>query len=145
MLKTMLTAVLIALGSQAHSADMKPATPVDAELQQARALISQKNWPAAVTVLEPYVLAKPKSADGFNLLGYSYRNQRRLDEALLAYKQALSLDPDHRGAHENIGMAYLQLGQMDKARQHLGVLDKLCRFSCEEYRDLKKAIEAAAK
>jgi hypothetical protein len=42
-------------------------------------------------------------------------------------------------------MAYLQLGQMDKARQHLGALDKLCRFSCEEYRDLKKAIEAAAK
>ena len=145
MLKPILMVALMALANHAQSADMKPMTPVDAELQQARALISQKNWPAAVVVLEPYVVSKPKSADGFNLLGYSYRNLRRLDEAMLAYKQALSLDPDHRGAHEYIGIAYIQLGQMDKARQHLGALDKLCLFSCEEYRDLKKAIETAVK
>ena len=145
MLKLILLAALMALANLAQSADMQPATPVDTELQRARALISQKNWPAAVVVLEPYVVTKPKSADGFNLLGYSYRNLTRLDEALVAYKTALSLDPDHRGAHEYIGMAYLQLGQMDKARQHLSALDKLCRFSCEEYRDLKKAVDTAAK
>ena len=145
MLKPILMAVLMALANQVHSADTPAAAPVDAEMQRARALISQKNWAAAVVVLEPYVVTKPKSADGFNLLGYSYRNLKRLDEALVAYKTALSLDPAHRGAHEYIGMAYLQLGQMDKAREHLGTLDKLCRFSCEEYRDLKKAIETAAK
>ena len=145
MLKPILLAAVMALANQAQSADTPAATPVDAELQRARALISQKNWPAAVVVLEPYVVTQPKSADGFNLLGYSYRNLKRLDEALGAYRKALNLDPDHRGAHEYIGMAYLQLGQMDKARQHLSALDKLCRFSCEEFRDLKKAIETAAK
>ena len=145
MLKLIPVAALMALANLAQSADTPAAAPVDAELQRARALISQKNWPAAVVALEPYVAAKRQSADGFNLLGYSYRNLKRLDEALVAYKTALSLDTDHRGAHEYIGMAYIQLGQMDKARQHLSALDKLCRFSCEEYRDLKKAIETTVK
>ena len=30
---------------------------------------------------------------------------------------------------------------LPKAEEHLARLDKLCFFSCEEYRDLKKAIE----
>ena len=29
-----------------------------------------------------------------------------------------------------------------KAEEHLSALDRLCTFSCEEYRDLKKAIES---
>jgi hypothetical protein len=32
------------------------------------------------------------------------------------------------------------MGQLDKAKEHLASLDKICPFSCEEYRDLKKAI-----
>ena len=67
---------------------------------------------------------------------------KRYDESLVAYKQALTLDPKHRGAHEYIGMAYIQMGQPAKAREHLAALDKICTFSCEEYRDLKKALEA---
>ena len=29
---------------------------------------------------------------------------------------------------------------MDKAKEHLASLDKICILPCEEYRDLKKAI-----
>ena len=32
------------------------------------------------------------------------------------------------------------VGNVDKAKEHLGVLDKLCFFPCSEYTDLKKAI-----
>ncbi len=64
-------------------------------------------------------------------------------EALAAYNKALALDPKHRGAHEYIGEAYLQLGRLDKAKVHLDALDKLCFLPCEEYTDLKKAYEAA--
>lgn len=129
----------------ALSADISPAKPADTEMARARELIAQKNWSAAQSVLESYVKAKPQSADGFNLLGYSYRNLKKYDESLVAYKQALSLDPKHRGAHEYIGIAYVQMGQLDKAREHLASLDKICIFSCEEFRDLKKAIEEAGK
>lgn len=57
----------------------------------------------------------------------------------------LAIDPKHRGAHEYIGEAYLMLGNVAKAREHLARLDRLCTFSCSEYRDLKKAIETYEK
>jgi hypothetical protein len=34
---------------------------------------------------------------------------------------------------------------LDKAREHLAILGKLCSASCEEYLDLKKEVERAAK
>ena len=124
----------------AFAADTSPPSPKDTELEKAKTAIARKDWAAAQAVLEPYTASNPRSADGFNLLGYSLRNQKKYDESLLAYKQALTLDPKHRGAHEYIGMAYIQMGQLDKAKEHLASLDKICPFSCEEYRDLKKAI-----
>ncbi len=144
-MKTILIFVLgVMMGVAACAADMTPAAPaaVDTEMQAARAQIAKKDWAAAVKTLEPYTKANAKSADGFNLLGYSYRNLKRYDESLVAYKQALTLDPNHKGAHEYIGLAYIQMRQPAKAGEHLAALDKICKFSCEEYRDLKKALEA---
>jgi tetratricopeptide (TPR) repeat protein len=71
------------------------------------------------------------------------RNIKRYDESLVAYKRALEIDPKHRGAHEYIGIAYIQMSQLANAKIHLDALDKICTFSCEEYRDLKKAYLAA--
>ncbi len=132
------------LSCSSFAADTTPMSPevVDTEMQTAKAQIAKKDWNAAVLTLEAYTKAQPKSADGFNLLGYSYRNLQRNEASLLAYKRALALDPKHRGAHEYIGMAYLQMRDPAKAKEHLAILDQLCRISCEEYRDLKKAIAA---
>ena len=135
--------VCLLAGSVAFAGDSSPPTPRDLELEKAKAAISRKDWPAAQAVLEAYTVANPRSADGFNLLGYSLRNQKKYDESLVSYKQALTLDPKHKGAHEYIGIAYIQMGQLDKAKEHLASLDKICTFSCEEYRDLKKAIAEA--
>ncbi len=135
----MLAACLFA-STLAFAADTSPPAPRDTELEKAKSAISRKDWAAAQAVLEPYTVANPRSADGFNLLGYSLRNLKKYDESLVAYKQALTLDPKHRGAHEYIGIAYVQMGQLDKAKEHLASLDKICPFSCDEYRDLKKAI-----
>ena len=127
----------------AFAGDSSPPTPRDFELEKAKAAIARKDWVAAQSVLESYVLNNPRSADGLNLLGYSLRNQKKYDDSLVAYKQALGLDPRHRGAHEYIGIAYIQMGQLDKAKEHLASLEKICTLSCEEYRDLKKAIAQA--
>jgi tetratricopeptide (TPR) repeat protein len=134
----------VMMSGSSLAADITPAAPaaVDTEMQAARAQIAKKDWAAAVKTLEPYTKANAKSADGFNLLGYSYRNLKRYDESLVAYKQALTLDPKHKGAHEYSGIAYIQMGQPAKAREHLAALEKICTFSCEEYRDLKKALDA---
>ena len=58
------------------------------------------------------------------------------------YQQALRIDPQHRGAHEYMGEAYLMVDNPAKAKEHLAALDKLCFFPCEEFSDLKKAIAA---
>lgn len=137
---------VIACSQASWAADTEPVIPAPtSELTQARQLIGQKNWAGAIDVLDRFTRANPSNADGFNLLGYSLRHLKRYDESLAAYNQALTIDPKHRGAHEYIGEAYIQLGRLDKAKQHLDALDKICTFSCEEYRDLKKAYEAANK
>ena len=56
------------------------------------------------------------------------------------YNEALRLDPKHKGAHEYIGEAYLMVGNVAKAKEHLSQLDKLCFFGCSEFTDLKKSI-----
>jgi cytochrome c-type biogenesis protein CcmH/NrfG len=143
-LKVLLLSGVLAIQA-ASAADIPTTNPPDNDMDRARALVARKDWVSAQALLEGYVRAKPQSADGFNLLGYSYRNLKKYDESLVAYKQALRLDPRHRGAHEYIGMAYVEMGQIDKAREHLASLDKICVFSCEEFRDLKKAIEEAGR
>ena len=139
----LLMTICLLVSNLAFAGDSSPPAPRDLELEKAKAAIARKDWPAAQAVLEAYTVANPRSADGFNLLGYSLRNQKMYDPSLAAYKQALTLDPKHKGAHEYIGIAYIQMGQLDKAKEHLASLDKICVFSCEEYRDLKKAIAQA--
>lgn len=133
----------LALGAQVHAAYDPPETPTQSELSPAMRLIENKNWTGAISSLLIYTRANPNSADGFNLLGYSYRQLQRYDESFAAYNKALALDPKHRGAHEYIGEAYLQLGQLDKAKLHLEALGRICTLPCQEYRELKKSYEAA--
>jgi hypothetical protein len=38
----------------------------------------------------------------------------------------LRIDPNHKGAHEYIGQAYLKAGQPDKAAEHLARLEQIC-------------------
>ena len=128
-----------------HAKDISPSVSEDPLLMQGKTLVAKNDWSEASAVFEIFVKQNPQDADGFNLLGYSYRNLRRYDESFAAYRQALTLDPKHRGAHEYIGIAYVQSGQLDKAREHLAILGKLCLSSCEEYLDLKKEVEHATK
>jgi DNA-binding SARP family transcriptional activator len=58
------------------------------------------------------------------------------------YNEALRIDPKHKRAHEYLGEAYLMVGNLPKAKEHLAQLDKICYFGCSEYSDLKKAIGA---
>jgi hypothetical protein len=84
----------------------------------------------------------PANADYHNLYAYAVRKGPNPDMDLVFRHdhEALRLDPKHRGAHEYIGEAYLMVGNVAKAKEHLGQLDKLCFFPCVEYTDLKKAI-----
>ena len=100
---------------------------------------------AAIPLLERATARDPRNADAYNLLAYATRRNGDPAGAIPIYQKALTIDPKHRGAHEYIGEAYLMLGNVAKAKEHLARLDTLCTFSCSEYRELKKAIETYEK
>ncbi len=102
--------------------------------------LAASDWKAAADDFGKAVQNQPGNANAQNLLAYSYRKLGNLDMAFRHYNEALRLDPDHRGAHEYIGEAYLMAGNLPKAEEHLAALDRLCMFGCEEYRTLKKAV-----
>ena len=127
-------------GGSTMSAPAKPAKPASVTLALGRADIKAKDWTKAIADLKKFVAANPSSADGFNLLGYSYRNAGNYDLAGKAYTKALKLDPKHTGALEYQGILFIKLGQMDKAKANLDKIKTIGGAGSEEYKDLAKAI-----
>ena len=95
----------------------------------------------AIDLLSDVVKASPKNADAHNLLGFSHRKKGDYDNAFKYYDRALSINPDHKGAHEYIGQAFLEKKNLPKAKWHLKRLDDICSWGCEEYDSLKRAVE----
>jgi len=112
----------------------------DADYAAGVAAVKAKNFPEAVAKLKIAERRNPDSADLHNFLGYSYRNLKQFDLAFTHYKRSLALDPRHRGAHEYIGEAYLMVGDLPSAEQHVAALKGICLLGCEELADLEKAV-----
>ena len=112
-------------------------------LATATSAIQAKNWSAAITELKAVVKKDPRNADAHNLLAYSFRKQARPDlpMAFEHYRTALKLNPNHKGAHEYIGEAYLMDKKPAEAEKHLAELQRICgNKTCEEYLDLANAL-----
>ena len=126
----------------AGDADGSSTAPKDPVIENAGNALHKKDWAAAQAVLREALQKSPDNASYHNLYAYSVRKDANPDMSLVFkhYNEALRLNPKHRGAHEYIGEAYLMVNNVGKAKEHLGVLDKLCFFPCQEYTDLKKAI-----
>ncbi|OYU98278.1 MAG: hypothetical protein CFE45_17090 [Burkholderiales bacterium PBB5] len=132
----------LALPLGATAADMPSAKPAATDnLAAARAAIAGQRWAEAIAELKR--LNDSGNADWHNLMGYSLRKTSPPDYAGAErhYTEALRLNPQHRGALEYSGELYLLLGDLPRAQAQLTRLDKACFLPCEEYTDLKRAIE----
>ena len=109
----------------------------------ARKAIDAKDFKSAVGLLTKAVQEEPKNADAESMLGYSYRKLGTFDKSMEHYQAALKIDSSHRYAHEYLGELYLDMNQPDNADKQLVALKKACPTfgKCEEYEDLKKAID----
>ena len=124
------------------AADMPSAKPAANDaLATARSAIAGQRWAEALTELQR--VNDNGSADWHNLMGYSLRKRSPPDYpgAERHYTEALRLNPQHRGALEYSGELYLLLGDLPRAQAQLARLDKACFLPCEEYTDLKRAID----
>jgi Flp pilus assembly protein TadD len=111
------------------------------DLTSVRAKIKAKDYAAALAELRD-LAEDTQQADVYNLLGFTLRKTGDFRTSLTYYTKALELQPDHKAAREYLGELYVETGNMEKAREQLGALAKLCARGCEEREDLEKAIRA---
>lgn len=134
-----IVAALALTNAAAHAFDSTPSN-APTGLKAAQQKIAAGDYRGAIPILTPYVKDHPDDADGLNLMGFSLRKTGQTDLALQYYNRALALQPKHLGANEYLGELYVELGQMDKAKERLAVLQAACG-NCEESRDLSDAIQ----
>ena len=143
-LRGALLAAFLASASAVANLDVAPTSMPNADAEVAMEAIKAGDWQRAIVAFNAALKAEPDNPDYHNGLGYAYRKAGQLDPSFRHYRIALRINPDLKSAHEYIGEAYLATGDKAKAREHLAVLERLCRGrDCEEYRDLAKAIAAA--
>lgn len=113
------------------------------DLTSVRAKIKAKDYTAALEELRGLV-EDYQQADVYNLLGFTLRKTGDYQTSYAYYTKALELEPNHKAAREYLGELYVETGQMDKAKEQLAALEKLCPNGCEEREDLAKAINKSA-
>lgn len=125
------------------------------DYKDAMELIEQGKCAEALLLLDKAAAKSPKDADIYNQIGFCQRTigkaageagdnataQARYSESFNAYRQALSLDPNHKGAREYVGELFLLMGRPADAEAQLDQLKKLCPRGCVERDTLQKAID----
>lgn len=153
-----ISAVFLLSTPPAHavfSGDMSPrARSSDSDYADGMEAWDKQDWPAVIDAMKKVVARRPHHDNAWSRLGYAYRKTGDYDSSLAAYDKALARNPHNRAALEYLGEAYVDLGRMDDALEMLKKLAIECRrvaltFSdgyftdgCEEFADLKEAIEA---
>ena len=145
-LRSMILSLCLACGGALAAGDpgasSVPQPQKDPVMEKVAAATRVKDWPAAQAILKDALARDPQNADYHNLYAYTVRKGPHPDMSVvfMHYNQALAIDPKHRQAHEYLGEAYLMVGNVAKAKEHLAQLDKICFLPCSEYAELKQAI-----
>jgi tetratricopeptide (TPR) repeat protein len=77
-----------------------------------------ENYQAAVN-------SNPNSAEAFSNLGWGYYGQRKFDESITAFRQALSLDRNLTDGHYGLGLALKESGAAQDAVAEFEAVVKL--------------------
>ena len=111
-------------------------------LNMVQSLVYGKKYKKAEKRLISLEVKFPQNADIQNYLGFVSRKMDKLGKSDAYYKKALQIDPMHKGALEYQGELFLQYKNVEKAKANLKLLERICGVNCDEYKELKKAIES---
>lgn len=122
-----------------------PLSPLSLQMQatgdQARAA---SQWSAAIDAYESALVADPRNAGALIGLGDVARAQNLPGKAIGYYDDALLIRPDTAAALAGLGEAYVARGAIDRARDTLAQLQRVCGGDgCAEIATLTGAIHAA--
>jgi tetratricopeptide (TPR) repeat protein len=109
------------------------------ELEAGKTKNAEKKFKKALDKGERAVAIDPRYHEAWNLVGYSSRKLKNYDHALVAYDKCLTLKPDYTLAREYLGEAYLEMGNLPKAREQLAWLQGNAAAS-QDAKDLAKAV-----
>jgi tetratricopeptide (TPR) repeat protein len=77
------------------------------------------------SLLQKAVALDPKLAEAYGLLGNLYAEQHDYDKSIPEYKRSLELDPRIPETHYRLGVAYVHIGQKDRAHEEFDVYQRL--------------------
>jgi tetratricopeptide (TPR) repeat protein len=138
------TATIALADSTREYAPTPAPAPAPVTLSAAQQKIDARDYAGAIPMLTVIVKADPNNADALNLMGYSLRKTGQANMAMQYYNRALAVMPKHLGTNEYLGELYVELGQIDKAKERLAVLHGACG-NCMQARELSEFIEKADK
>lgn len=104
---------------------------------------AQKRLAKQIDKFETATQLDPKYHEAWNMLGFCLRKTGDSQKALQAYWECLRLKPDYAPAHEYLGEAYLEAGNLEKAQTELAWLkDKDATLAAELDKKVAKYLQA---
>jgi predicted Zn-dependent protease len=74
------------------------------------------------------------------MMGFTLRKLGHVDEAMGYYQRVLAAYPDRTTTRQYLGEAFLQIGDVVRAREQLAEIGKRCGVACEDYQLLADEI-----
>ncbi len=107
------TVLLFSLGPEGASGQGEPSAPA------ALSKLQSQDFGGAAEVLERLIESQAENGCAWSLLGFAYRSLERVDEAVAAYENAVSLPGSGGSAAFNLGLTLLLDGQADRGYEWL--------------------------
>jgi len=85
-----------------------PVDPLELQLRQAQDAVDNKDYAAAVLLLQSYLAQRPEDATAHFQLGYAYSALERWEEATSEYGRAVGLNPKLVAAQLNLGLILVE-------------------------------------
>jgi tetratricopeptide (TPR) repeat protein len=121
-------------GSEALGNKSSTSQQVTADYETGYQQLKGGNYKAAIKSFKRVISANPDHAMAYNNMAYSYRKLGEFKRAIALYEKALAIAPNLPEAHEYIGEAFVALGQIEEAKKHLAILEKLDPKLAEDLR-----------
>ncbi|MCH7861813.1 tetratricopeptide repeat protein [Sphingomonas sp. NPDC092331] len=109
-------------------------------VRQGRAALAAGNFEGAGDALESALAVDPRNREAYLVLAEIARKNSLPGKAIRLYREALSLEPNDTAALRGQGEAMVAKGAMERAKENLAKIEKLCAKGCADATQLSAAI-----